>query len=71
MKFFTEQDIVGETMATWLEMKNLENRTDYIISHAKKERKPLLDLVTFERVKRVKYTKLALSIFSYLPRTEK
>lgn len=54
LKFFTEQDIVGETMATWLEMKNLENRTDYILSHAKKERKPLLDIVTFERVKKGK-----------------
>lgn len=54
LKFFTEQDIVGETMATWLEMKNLENRTDYILSRAKKERKPLLDIVTFERVKKGK-----------------
>lgn len=52
VRFFTEQDIVGEIMAEYLELKNLENKMDYIVRHAKKERRPIFELANFERVKK-------------------
>ena len=52
VRFFTEQDIVGEIMAEYLELKNLENKIDYIVRHAKKERRPIFELANFERVKK-------------------
>lgn len=54
VEFFSEQDIVGQTMIEYLELKNLENKTDYIVKNAKKERRPIFDLATFERVKKGK-----------------
>lgn len=54
VEFFSEQDIVGETMIEYLELQNLEKKTNYIVTHAKKERRPIFDLATFERVKKGK-----------------
>lgn len=54
VEFFSEQDIVGQTMIEYLELQNLEKKTNYIVTHAKKERRPIFDLATFERVKKGK-----------------
>ena len=52
--YFDQQDIVGKTMIEYLELQNLEKKVDYIVTHAKKERRPIFDLATFERVKKGK-----------------
>ena len=51
VNWFTEQDIVGETLCEWLELQHLEAKTNYIVKHAKKERKSILDIADFERAK--------------------
>lgn len=52
--YFDQQDIVGKTMIEYLELQNLEKKVDYIVTHAKKERRPIFDLAIFERVKKGK-----------------
>lgn len=52
--YFDQQDIVGKTMIEYLELQNLEKKVNYIVTHAKRERKPIFDLATFERVKKGK-----------------
>lgn len=54
VEFFSEQDIVGQTMIEYLELENLKNKIDYIVKNAKKERRPIFNLATFERVKKGK-----------------
>lgn len=54
VEFFSKQDIVGQTMIDFLRLQNLEKKTNYIVSHAKKERRPILELADFERVKKGK-----------------
>ena len=54
VEFFESQDIVGETLAEWLQLQNLESRVNYITTHAKKERRQIFDISTFERVKKGK-----------------
>lgn len=54
IEYFNKQDVVGETMLNWLQLKNIEYRTNYIATHAKKERIPIFDIATFERVKKGK-----------------
>ena len=54
IKYFKQRDVVGETMIEYLELQNLEKRVDYIVTHVKKERRPIFDLATFERVKKGK-----------------
>lgn len=52
--FFSQQDIVGQTMIDFLRLQNLEKKTDYIVTHAKKERRNIFELADFERVKKGK-----------------
>lgn len=54
VEFFSKQDVVGQTMIDFLRMQNLEKGTNYIATHAKKERRPILELADFERVKKGK-----------------
>lgn len=56
-KYLREQDVVGEVMLEWIEMQGLERRTDELVKNAKKERKPILELCEFERVKKGKVYK--------------
>ena len=56
-KYLREQDVVGETMLEWCELQGLERRTDELVKNAKKERKPILELCEFERVKKGKVYK--------------
>lgn len=54
VEFFSEQDIVGETMMLYLELQNLEKKVDFITKHARKERIPIFEIATFERAKKGK-----------------
>lgn len=54
VRYFTEKDMVGETMAEWLELQVLESKVDHIVKNAKRERRPIFDLANFERVKKGK-----------------
>lgn len=54
LKYMTEQDIVGETMQEWLYLQELERRTDQIAKKAKREKRNILELTDFERVKKGK-----------------
>lgn len=54
LRYFSELDIVGETMCEWMELQQLEAKIDYIVKHAKKDRRPIYGLATFERVKKGK-----------------
>ena len=54
IEFFSEQDIVGETMMLYLELQNLEKKVEYITKHATKKRVPIFDIATFERAKKGK-----------------
>ena len=57
VKYFEEKDIVGETMCELLRLQQFEAKADYIVKHAKKERKSIFDLADFERVKKGKVYK--------------
>lgn len=52
--FFSQQDIVGQTLIDFLRLQNLEKKTDYIVTHAKKEHRNIFELADFERVKKGK-----------------
>lgn len=52
--YFKKQDVVGDAMITWMSLKNLEKKVDWITRNAKKERISLYDIASFERVKKGK-----------------
>ena len=69
IEYFENNDIVGETMCEWLRLQQLESRLDYIKKHAKQERKSVLELADFERVKKEKVYK-AGTIYIQLSATD-
>ena len=54
IKYMTEQDIIGETMAEWAYLQNLEFFTTQVAAKAEKVRVPILEICDFERVKKDK-----------------
>ena len=54
IKYMTEQDIIGETMAEWAYLQNLEYFTTQVAAKAKKVRVPILELCDFERAQKDK-----------------
>lgn len=68
-KYLREQDVIGEAMLEWCELQALERRTDELVKNAKKERKHILDLCEFERVKKGKVYK-AGTIYIQLSATD-
>lgn len=57
IKYMTEQDIIGETMAEWAYLQNLEYFTTQVAAKANKVYIPILELCDFERVKKGKVYK--------------
>ena len=51
VKYLSEKDIIGETMAEWAYLQNLEHFTTQVAAKAKKSRVPILEVCDFERVK--------------------
>lgn len=54
IKYMTEQDIIGETMAEWAYLQNIEYFTTQVAAKSEKVRVPILELCDFERVKKGK-----------------
>lgn len=57
IKYMTEQDIIGETMAEWAYLQNLEYFTTQVAAKANKVYIPILELCDFERAKKGKVYK--------------
>ena len=51
IRYMSERDIIGETMAEWAYLQNLEYFTTHVAAKAKKVRLPILEICDFERVK--------------------
>ena len=54
IKYMNEQDIIGETMAEWAYLQNLEYFTNQVAAKAEKVRVPVFEVCDFERVKKDK-----------------
>lgn len=54
VKYLKEQDIIGETMAEWAYLQNIEYFTTQVAEKSEKVRIPILELCNFERVKKGK-----------------
>ena len=53
-EYLLSEDVVDEAMSEWLYLQDLERRTYTLVKNAAKTRKPILEIVDFERAKKGK-----------------